>query len=429
MTSFIRRVSLPAVCLAAVVGGFGCGDALDDDVDDVRSALHPASDVIWTTLSIPVCWINPSAATSAQREEVRLAIVNSWERDSLVRFTGWGPCPTPPVGSTGVRIQINNGFSVMPHTNGIGRFIAQDLQTGMILNLNPVPGSPVCPLGMAPAQCVVGHAVHEFGHALGFDGEDQRSDSPVNCTGLAVGNVLVGPLDPLSVMNHCNPGRLFGALTPGDIEGIQQFYGNPKSVGRRKDVILWDSNTAYFLHGTKYTRYNVLNDQTDDYYPRPIAGNWPGWPDAWKSSVDAIADYSSTKLYMFRDNQYLRYDKNADAVDANYPKTLPGGWRNWPAHWTSVDAAVRWPTDGKLYMFRKDEYIQISSGVTVDAGFPHKISFDWPIPWTTGFDYVIPYPNGNVYFFKGTQYLRYNPVSNRASSPINIVGSWPGVMF
>ena len=80
-------------------------------------------------------------------------------------------------------------------------------------------------------------------------------------------------------------------------------------------------------------------------------------------------------------------------------------------------------------MFRGPDYIKLS-GTVVLAGYPKKISEGWPnFPWTTGFDYVVNYPNGIVYFFKGTQYIRYDPATDVVASPKNIVGAWPGVMF
>jgi hypothetical protein len=443
-----RRGFAAAFCLTAAlcaVGAAGCADdAEEESLIGFESELFPSSDVIWTSLSIPTCWVNPSTdlVQTARRAAVRDQIKATWEAFSLVRFTGgtatdWGTCaPT----SKGIRILIASSRSTEPRVTALGRKMETTLETSggqtfnMVLNLDPLVGGLFCPAGLNNDICIRGAAVHEFGHALGWAGEDSRPDTTFDCTRVSLGNVLVGFPDPLSVMTHCDSipvilsPRFLGILSPGDQEGIQQFYGNPTSVGRRKDAVMWDSNTLFFMHGSKYTRFTPSLSRTADYYPSQIFNDWDGWPSTWSSGVDAMTEFSASKVYMFRDNQYLRFDKTTDRVDAGYPKTFPGGWGNWPAAWTSVDAAIKWRSNGKIYMFRGSEYIRLT-GTVVDAGYPKPISSGWNIPWTTGFDYVVNYPNGFVYFFKGTQYFRYDPLTDVVTSPRNIVGAWPGVMF
>jgi hypothetical protein len=418
--------------VAVLAGGAGCeGYPGDAAIEESEAPLFVESGAIWTSLKIPVCWINPENDPTKDEEvtlkdDVEKLITDTWQANSRLSFSGWGKCAAS---SKGIRIQIMNG-STMPHINGeAGKNIDQGTKVGMVLNFE-CKNTSICPDGNA-FQCVRGHAVHEFGHALGFDGEDERADSPKNCSSLKVGDISVGKYDANSVMNHCNDKRLLGLLSTGDLAALSQFYGTKTSVGRKKDAILWDSNTAFFMFGSTYVRYNMIADQMDDLYPLPIAGNWKGWPSTWNSGVDAITDYTSAKLFMFRGNQYLRYDKTADKVDADYPRTLPGGWQNWPSTWTYVDAAIKWPTNSKIYMFRGSEYIRLT-GVTVDSGYnpPKKIADNWDLPWTSDLDYVIYSPNSKIaYFFKGTEYVRYYPETDEVSDKIGIVGKWPGVKF
>ena len=41
---------------------------------------------------------------------------------------------------------------------------------------------------------------------------------------------------------------------------------------------------AYFFKGNQYLRYDIAADKVDAGYPKPIAGNWPGF---WPGGLDA----------------------------------------------------------------------------------------------------------------------------------------------
>ena len=96
-------------------------------------------------------------------------------------------------------------------------------------------------------------------------------------------------------------------------------------------AICWPGNgKAYFFKGDQYLRYDIAGDKTDAGYPRPIAGNWPGFPADFAAGVQAAAVWNNGKAYFFKGSQYLRYDIAADKVDAGYPKPIAG---NWPGFW------------------------------------------------------------------------------------------------
>jgi hypothetical protein len=102
----------------------------------------------------------------------------------------------------------------------------------MVLNFRFFNWSPACALDEQHRQdCITRIAVHEFGHALGFDHEHNRRDSPSSCKyrdEFLSGDLSVGSWDLHSVMNYCNPvWDNGGKLSLTDIAGVRRFYGPP----------------------------------------------------------------------------------------------------------------------------------------------------------------------------------------------------------
>ncbi len=148
--------------------------------------------------------------------------------------------------------------------------------------------------------------------------------------------------------------------------------------------------------------------------------------------VGAAANWGNGKAYFFKDGQYIRYsvrpdmadDLLGDRPDPGYPKPINN--ETWPGlMWTDVDAVANWG-NGKAYFFKGSEYIRYDmKDDRADPGYPKPINDKtWPgMIWTDGVDAVVNWGNGKVYFFKGGQYIRYDIESDRADSgfpkPIN----------
>jgi hypothetical protein len=103
---------------------------------------------------------------------------------------------------------------------------------------------------------------------------------------------------------------------------------------------------------------------------------------------------------------------------------------DWPGLWKSgIDAAVNWG-NGKVYFFKNSEYLRynIKSDVA-DAGYFRPIAGSWPGLWDSNIDAAVNWGNGKVYFFKGNEYTRYDINLDKVDEgyPRAIVGNWPGL--
>jgi len=122
--------------------------------------------------------------------------------------------------------------------------------------------------------------------------------------------------------------------------------------------------------------------------------------------------------YFFRGRKYVRYDVDpvtgAESVNLGvYPRDVGAAWTAMPESFrTGIDAVVSWP-DGFVYFFKGSKYVRWdATNDTVDAAiYPRDISDGWrafPASFAAGIDAAINWGDGRVFFFKGAKYIRYD---------------------
>jgi len=134
------------------------------------------------------------------------------------------------------------------------------------------------------------------------------------------------------------------------------------------------------------------------------------------------------KAYFFRGPEYVRFDPKLGKVDPGYPQPIAGHWPGFPPEFEKgVDALVVWDST-TAYFFKGSQYLRYDIAADkVLSGYPQPISAHWPGLWTDDIDAGVVSPNGKAYFFKGNQYIRYDLAADKADDgPRLIKETWRG---
>ena len=132
------------------------------------------------------------------------------------------------------------------------------------------------------------------------------------------------------------------------------------------------------------------------------------------------------RCLLFSDTVYRTLDLVSGAladdplpVGEHFAGVWPGG-HVVPVYWGC----------GQVFFFHGSQFTRydLASG-RAQYDEPRPIAGNWPGVWEDGFDAAFNALNGKVYVFKGSQYLRYDIALERtdAGYPLSIADMWPGV--
>jgi matrix metalloproteinase-14 (membrane-inserted) len=160
---------------------------------------------------------------------------------------------------------------------------------------------------------------------------------------------------------------------------LDHWSGWPAGWEEIDAAVRFPNNQAYFFKGFDYISVDVRSGVASGI--KNIKANWDNtsWPVTW-GFLDAAIDWDNGFAYFFKGGEYLKYPLNGNKIAAG-PKPIAGNWQGWPAGWGAPNAAIMWPEliDGrkKAFFFLGDEYIRFDVADGVKDWGPAKIRDYW----------------------------------------------------
>lgn len=169
------------------------------------------------------------------------------------------------------------------------------------------------------------------------------------------------------------------------------------------------NGTAVFFKGDRVVVYNLSREQVDGP-PRPLCEVFGGLPDSWcRQGIDAaMLGHGGGRIHIFKRGEFLRWNLRTGAPEGP-PRPIAEGWRGiFP---DGVDTAVN-AGNGKAWFFKGSRYARFDFlADQIDSGYPKDIAGNWtgfPTSWYGGIDAAFCRLNGKVFFFRGTDYIRFD---------------------
>ncbi|KAJ5704664.1 hypothetical protein N7455_005866 [Penicillium solitum] len=195
-------------------------------------------------------------------------------------------------------------------------------------------------------------------------------------------------------------------------------------------ILQEDIQEGYFFSGRRYARIKWASYGSDEkitFGPKPIVDHWPALSNAGFGRVEAAFPVhgTTTEFYFFFGARVARVQFQPGKKDTivEGPLKITDKWKslaNTP--FDTIDAALVVPDlANQVYFFRGTHYVRIDVANDKIIYGPSKLADEWPGLTQAGFDSIdaaVPVPNakvhGEYYVFKGSQYVRLQVLASKA---------------
>ncbi len=175
-----------------------------EQISSVEDKTFVQRGQLWNKEKIIVCWDEENILPYEQRKQLEDNVYYGWDTQISLDFIGWDLCSNTETPDIIIKSQKEDIV-----INGVS-FQGMAKHFGMPYNNEP----NVITLNITKIQ--MKHLIiHEFGHILNLQHEQNREDTPewckefMNTLGITQNTIenetVVGPFDNDSIMNYCSP--------------------------------------------------------------------------------------------------------------------------------------------------------------------------------------------------------------------------------
>ncbi|MFW2373134.1 MAG: hemopexin repeat-containing protein [Gammaproteobacteria bacterium] len=222
------------------------------------------------------------------------------------------------------------------------------------------------------------------------------------------------------------------ADSPDNVVSTDKYWGKVRNhiaeLNRVDAAHRAEDGKLYLFSDDQYVRYSSdMREYIDEGYPKNILRNWNNenqvqLPIEIRKKVDSIFIDSDEKAYFFSNDKFI------DSSDPSNVKKTKDHWArvlNNIIDNNKVDAVL--VRDGISYMFSGDQYTRYSSGdySYTDEGYPRKIENNWDNEgiidvagdYRTQINAAFNGMDNQVYLFNGNTYISTD--NTTSPSPVN----------